>query len=182
MPYLFALGTEGHEYYLAPEELLSVAEAIHANVVITRESATHFEVDSYTVGWPGEIAVLVLRGAQRGHFERLVPASIYEKAKLLRIEEKKRQYEVSCMLRAESESKVYDEILKRQIELEHMRRAEAETKRANIETKKKITESQKLKETEEALVCEVCIPDADDTLEREPLQKKPRCEPSMQVR
>ena len=95
MPYLFALSTEGHEYYLAPEELLSVAEAIHANVVITRESATHFEVDSYTVGWPGEIAVVVLRGAQRGHFEQLVPASIYEKAKLLRIEEKARQYEAS---------------------------------------------------------------------------------------
>ena len=57
--YLFALGTEGHEYYLAPEELLSVAEAIHANVVITRESATHFEVGSYNVGAPGENDKLV---------------------------------------------------------------------------------------------------------------------------
>ena len=69
--YLEALRTEGHDYYLSPDEVLAVAETVQANIVITRLEHGEYTVIGYNLGCQGDIAVLVLRGQQRGHFERL---------------------------------------------------------------------------------------------------------------
>ena len=83
------------------------------------------------------------------------------------------------MRKAELECIIYEEALKfeeksRQFELDHMQKAEVETKLAIAEAERKTIESEKWKETEETLDCEFCVPDADDTVEGEPLQKKLR--------
>ena len=77
--YLQALTTEGHRYYLSPGEILAIAEAVHANVVVTRlvsqgpEASSHYEVINSHCGEPGkEVAVIVMHGTTQGHFERLV--------------------------------------------------------------------------------------------------------------
>ena len=91
--YLQAFSTEGPNYYLSPEEVLATAEAMQVNVVITRLQEGHH------LGCNGEIAVLVLRGADRGHFERLCnvaslkEAEIEQEAEMPRGLERRRQEE-----------------------------------------------------------------------------------------
>lgn len=76
--YLTALGTEGHGYYASPLEILAVAAAADASVVIARPDpcASCYDVIGSHLCCPGEIAILVLRCARRGHFERLCTLDI----------------------------------------------------------------------------------------------------------
>ena len=69
--YLQSLTTDGHSYYLAYDEVLAVAEAVPSNVVVTRREGEGFEVVGYHLGCPGAVAVLVMHGLRRGHYERL---------------------------------------------------------------------------------------------------------------
>ena len=57
--YLEALATEGHNYYLSLEELLATAEAVGANVIITRLKDNQYRVYGQHLGCDGEVAVLV---------------------------------------------------------------------------------------------------------------------------
>ena len=70
--YLKALGTEGHDYYASPLEILAVAAAVNANVIITKQDnpRSSYNVVCFHLCCPGEVAILVQRGYKRGHFER----------------------------------------------------------------------------------------------------------------
>ena len=69
--YLRSLTTEGHSYYLAYDEVLAVAEAVRANVVVTRLEGGRYVVIGQHLGCPGDVAVVVMHGVRRGHFGRL---------------------------------------------------------------------------------------------------------------
>ena len=73
--YLRTLTTDGHSYYLAIDEVLAIAEASNANVVVTRQEVGCYKVVGYRFGCPGAIAVLVMHGERRGHYGRLCTVS-----------------------------------------------------------------------------------------------------------
>ena len=74
--YLRCLSTEGHSYYLAIDEVLAVAEATEANVVITRQEDEQYRVIGQHFGNnESTVALLVMHGEKRGHFERLASMS-----------------------------------------------------------------------------------------------------------
>ena len=53
------------------DRVLAVAQAVRANVVVTRREGGRFAVVGYHLGCPGAVAVLVMHGLRRGHYERL---------------------------------------------------------------------------------------------------------------
>ena len=74
--YLRCLSTEGHSYYLAYDEVLAVAEATEANVVITQQKDEQYCVIGQHFGnSESTVALLVMHGEKRGHFERLASMS-----------------------------------------------------------------------------------------------------------
>ena len=133
--YLEALATQGHSYYLTPEEVLATAEAIHANVIITRkrDGEEHYHVIGHHLGCDGEIAVLVLHGEGRGHFERLCSMAAVQKRKAEVELERKRKRDA-----AERERK-----------RKHAEEQERERDAAERERKRKHAEEQETRRREE---------------------------------
>ena len=73
-PYIKALGTEGHDYYLSIDELIEIAKAAHTSVVVTQCQGNELQIRGYHLEDDGTSPTfLELTGAkERGHFSRLV--------------------------------------------------------------------------------------------------------------
>ena len=96
--YLTAFSSEGHDYYLSPDEVTAVAEAAGCNVVVTRAEGRAYKVIDYHLAHEGPIAVLVLRGLRRGHFERLCP--VEEMHNVIAVGERRRAARAATRLQA----------------------------------------------------------------------------------
>jgi hypothetical protein len=131
--YLQTLTTEGHSYYLAYDEVLAIAEAVRANVVVTRREGERFAVVGYHLGCSGAIAVLVMHGVRRGHYERLCTLREHE--------QRTADMEASRIV----EERRHREEQQRREEKEHQRKLEEEERRRReIELKRRVEETEEL--------------------------------------
>ena len=107
--YLESLSTEGHRYYLPPDEVVAIAELVGSNVVVARKEGHVYRVIDYHLGCAGPVAVTVMLGAGRGHFERLCTVSEVSEAHNLN-EQKRAALEAERRREAEERERERNEL------------------------------------------------------------------------